>query len=606
MPTLTGERLDALRELMKTEDYAIDAYLVPTEDAHQSEYIADCDKRRYWISGFTGSAGFAVVSLDEAALFTDGRYFLQASEELDSNWTLMKQGLPNVPTWQNYLVHNLPAGSRIGLDPTLISVADASQLSDELKASGSSLVPIQKNLIDIIWKERPDAPKDHVFVHPIEFAGKSHQEKLSDLHAHIKSKDAFGLIVSALDEIAWLFNLRGSDIECNPVFFSYAIITQTGSTLYVDDAKLSDSVREHLGSEVIIRSYADVFDDLRKIGSELEESNQKLLINAKTSLSVEVAVGKENVTEERSIITDLKAIKNETELQGFRDCHVRDGAALIRYFAWLEDQLKQGAVLDEVDAADRLEKFRSAEEHYAGLSFDTISSTGPNGAIIHYSPEKPTAKIIDPTLIYLCDSGGQYKDGTTDVTRTLHFGEPTAYEKRCFTRVLQGHIAIDAAVFPTGTTGYLLDPFARQALWKDGLDFLHGTGHGVGSFLNVHEGPHGIGIRIGYNSTPLAAGMSVTNEPGYYENGKFGIRIENVLLVKKIDTPHNFNDRGYLGFEHVTITPIGLSLIDVELLSAEEKEWVNTYHAECLKKLGPRVADCSLTTAWLEKETMPI
>ncbi|KAI9012690.1 peptidase M24, structural domain-containing protein [Phycomyces nitens] len=605
MPTLTGQRLDALRELMKAEEYGLDAYLVPTEDAHQSEYIADCDKRRHWISGFTGSAGFAVVSLAEAALFTDGRYFLQASEELDSNWTLMKQGLPNVPTWQKYLVNNLPAGSRIGLDPTLISVADANQLSEELKASGSVLVPIQKNLVDLIWNDRPDAPKDSVFVHPIQFAGKLHQEKLSDLHAHIKSKDAFGLIVSALDEIAWLFNLRGSDIECNPVFFSYAIITQTGATLYVDDAKLSDSVHEHL-ADVVIRPYSTVFEDLAKIGLQLVESKEALLINAKTSLAVEVAVGQDNVVEERAIITDLKAIKNEAELQGFRDCHLRDGAALIRYFAWLEAELKNVSVLDEVDAADRLERFREAEEHYAGLSFDTISSTGPNGAIIHYKPEKPTAKIIDPTLIYLCDSGGQYKDGTTDVTRTLHFGTPTAYEKRCFTRVLQGHIAIDSAIFPTGTTGYLLDPFARQALWKDGLDFLHGTGHGVGSFLNVHEGPHGIGIRIGYNSTPLAEGMSVTNEPGYYEDGKFGIRIENVLLVKSVDTPHNFNDRGYLGFEHVTIAPIGLNLIDVELLSAEEKKWVNDYHTECREKLGPRVADCPLTTAWLEKETVAI
>jgi Xaa-Pro aminopeptidase len=289
-----------------------------------------------------------------------------------------------------------------------------------------------------------------------------------------------------------------------------------------------------------------------------------------------------------------------------RACHIRDGAALVQYFAWLEQKLLADEKIDEVESSDRLEQFRAAQEHYVGLSFATISSTGPNGAIIHYKPEKETCKVIDPNAIYLCDSGGQYLDGTTDVTRTFHFGTPTAYEKRCFTRVLQGHIAIDQAVFPKGTTGYLLDPFARQYLWKDGLNFLHGTGHGVGSFLNVHEGPHGIGIRVSYNDTPLAAGMTVTDEPGYYEDGKFGIRIENVIIVKEADTPNNFGGRGYLGFEHVTIAPIGRNLIDVDLLSPSERKWVNDYHQECLTKLGPLIAHDELATAWLKKETLPI
>lgn len=289
-----------------------------------------------------------------------------------------------------------------------------------------------------------------------------------------------------------------------------------------------------------------------------------------------------------------------------RACHIRDGAALVQYFAWLEQKLLANEKIDEVESSDRLEQFRAAQEHYVGLSFATISSTGPNGAIIHYKPEKETCKVIDPNAIYLCDSGGQYLDGTTDVTRTFHFGTPTAYEKRCFTRVLQGHIAIDQAVFPKGTTGYLLDPFARQYLWKDGLNFLHGTGHGVGSFLNVHEGPHGIGIRVSYNDTPLAAGMTVTDEPGYYEDGKFGIRIENVIIVKEADTPNNFGGRGYLGFEHVTIAPIGRNLIDVDLLSPSERKWVNDYHQECLTKLTPLIAHDELATAWLKKETLPI
>lgn len=592
---------------MKSQEYNVDAFLIPSEDSHQSEYIADCDKRRHWISGFTGSAGFAIVSTHEAALFTDGRYFLQASEQLDSNWTLMKQGLPGVPTWQEYLVKNLPAGSRIGVDPKLITASDARQLSSSLSTVGSSLVVIHENLVDKAWgAERPLAPKDHVIVQPIKFAGKSHADKLEDLRKYIVEKGAYGVVVSALDEVAWLFNLRGSDVECNPVFYSYAIISKADAVLYVDPAKVPDAVKEHLGSHVTLKPYDAIFDDLRKLSDTLASSGEKLIANSKTSLAVEVAAGKDNVQEERSFINDAKAIKNDAELKGMRDCHLRDAAALVHYFAWLEKQLKAGTKLDEVDGADKLEGFRAQQGDYVGLSFDTISSTGENGAIIHYKPEKDTCKVIDIKQIYLCDSGGQYKDGTTDVTRTYHFGEPTAYEKRCFTRVLQGHIAIDSAVFPQGTTGFLLDPFARHALWKDGLDFRHGTGHGVGSFLNVHEGPQGIGVRIAYNDTPLAVGMTVTNEPGYYEDGKFGIRIENVLIVRKADTPHNFGDRGYLGFEHVTLVPIGLNLIDKELLSPEEKKWVNDYHAECLAKIGPLVASDPDAVAWLKRETTPI
>ncbi|KAL9538027.1 hypothetical protein MBANPS3_011252 [Mucor bainieri] len=601
MPTATSDRLASLRSQMK--EHQVDAFLAPSEDAHQSEYIADCDKRRHWISGFTGSAGFAIVTSTEAALFTDGRYFLQASQQLDDNWTLMKQGLPGVPTWQEYLVKNLPAGSRIGLDPTLINAVDAHQLNVQLEPLGSSLVPIHENLIDLAWgKDRPESPKDKVFVQPVQFTGKSVHDKLEELRTHIKNKSAYGTVVSALDEIAWLFNLRGSDIECNPVFFSYAIVNENEAILYLDLDKLTDEVKSHLGSAVTTKPYSQFFADLKALNLD----GKKLLVNNKTSLAVEVAVGETNVLEERSFITDAKAIKTKEELQGMRDCHLRDGAALVHYFAWLEKKLLAGEKLSEVEAADRLEQFRAVQEHYVGLSFATISSTGSNGAIIHYKPEPETCKVIDPDNIYLCDSGGQYRDGTTDVTRTFHFKTPSAYEKRCFTRVLQGHIAIDEAVFPKGTTGYLLDPFARQHLWKDGLNFLHGTGHGVGSFLNVHEGPHGIGIRPHFNDTALAAGMTVTDEPGYYEDGKFGIRIENVILVKDVETPNNFGGRGYLGFEHVTIAPIGLNLIDVDLLSPSEIKWVNAYHEECLAKLGPLVAHDELATAWLKKETVPI
>jgi len=607
MPTDTTERIAKLRELMQLPKYNIHAFVVPSEDAHQSEYIAEVDKRRAFISGFTGSAGCAVITLTQAALFTDGRYFLQASKELDSNWMLMKQGLPDVPTWQEWVVKALPGGSRVGVDARLITAADARLLNESLGAVNSSLVPVSENLVDLVWADgQPSPPCNPIKVLDIKYSGKPHTEKITNLRDEFSKRKVHGTIVSTLDEIAWLFNLRGSDIEFNPVFMSYAIVTTSDIALYVNESKVDDKVRSHLGATISIKPYDRVWKDLEALRSSLETSQQKFLITNRTSFAIENSLGKENVTESRSPITDFKAIKNETELEGMRQCHLRDAAALCNYFAWLEAQLKAGAKLSEVDVADKLESCRRELADFVGLSFDTISSTGPNGAIIHYKPERSTCAIVDHNLIYLCDSGGQYLDGTTDVTRTYHFSTPTAREKRCFTRVLQGHIAIDKAVFPRGITGYLLDPFARAALWKDGLDFRHGTGHGVGAFLNVHEGPHGIGTRVAFNDTPLQASMTVTNEPGYYEDGKFGIRIENVLLVKEVETPNNFGDRGYLGFEHVTLVPIGHNLIDADLLCPAEKKWVDDYHSECLAKVGPLLKPGSIGLEWLERETRPI
>ncbi|KAG0271524.1 hypothetical protein BGZ95_000656 [Linnemannia exigua] len=555
--TNTTTRVQKLRALMQSPEYNVTAFVVPSEDAHQSEYVAECDERR-----------LAVVALDSAALFTDGRYFLQASQQLDSNWTLMKSGLPEVPTWQEYLVKNLPAGSRIGIDPLVFTATDAYKLETDLAKVGSSLVPVA--------------------------------------NLDLEKKGVAGFVVSGLDEIAWLFNLRGADVHCNPVFFSYAIVTPDYVNLYLQEKSTSAEVREHLGSEVTVKSYETVFDDLRALSANLKANKQKFLLGARTNLAMAVALGKENTTETRSPVTDAKAIKNETEMEGIRQCHLRDSAALINYFAWLEEQLANGVELDEADGAERLQQFRAEQAGFVGLSFDTISSTGPNGAIIHYKPEKPNAARINPDLVYLCDSGGQYIDGTTDVTRTLHFKTPSAHEKRCFTRVLQGHISIDSAVFPDGTSGYLLDVLARRALWSDGLDFRHGTGHGVGAFLNVHEGPHGCGTRIAYNDIPLVPGMTLTNEPGYYEDGKFGIRIENVMLVRKVDTLHNFGGRGYYGFEHVTLVPMQIKLIERSLLTHLEVEWLNAYHAECLEKVSPFLAKDSPGLKWLQREAVSI
>jgi len=303
---------------------------------------------------------------------------------------------------------------------------------------------------------------------------------------------------------------------------------------------------------------------------------------------------------------DLKAIKNSTELEGFRQCHIRDGAALARYFSWLEEQLNNGVKLNESQGSDQLAKFRSELDHFRGLSFQTISSTGPNGAIIHYAPDPDDCDIIKKDQIYLCDSGGQYLDGTTDVTRTWHFGTPTQEEKRAFTRVLQGHISIDTAIFPTGTTGYLIDSFARRALWQDGLDYRHGTGHGIGHYLNVHEGPHGIGTRIALNASPLKPGMTISNEPGYYADGRFGIRIESIVLVREVKTPNNFGDKGYLGFENITVCPIQTKLVDVTLMSEGEKVWLNKYHADTWEKVSPLLKNDVRALEWLKRECAPL
>ncbi|KAF9437259.1 hypothetical protein BGZ76_001424 [Entomortierella beljakovae] len=605
--TNTTDRISRLRVLMQSPEYNVNAFVIPAEDAHQSEYVAECDERRSYISGFTGSAGLAIVSLDSAALFTDGRYFLQASQQLDSNWTLMKSGLPNVPTWQEYLEKSIPPGSRIGIDPLVFTAADAASLEKKLSKSGSSLVSIP-NLVDLIWKERPSRPAKNLSILSTKTTGKTHIEKIADLRHELTKNDVAGFVVSSLDEIAWLFNMRGSDVHCNPVFFGYAVVTQEFVNLYLQEKSVTKEVRDHLGSIVQIKPYDAIYEDLQIFSRSNSQGNdrQKILLGTRTNLALQAALGKENTVEMMSPVAYAKAIKNDAELDGIRQCHLRDAAAVINYFAWLENQLQEGSQVDEVDGANQLQKFREEQKGFVGLSFDTISSTGANGAIIHYKPEKPVASVIDPKLVYLCDSGGQYQDGTTDITRTLHFQTPTAFEKHCFTRVLQGHIAIDSAIFPEGTTGYNLDILSRRALWSDGLDFRHGTGHGVGAFLNVHEGPHGCGPRLAYNEVPLVPGMTLTNEPGYYEDGKFGIRIENVLLVRKAETKHKFGGKDYYGFEHVTFVPIQSKMIEKPLLSKSEVDWINRYHEECIKKVSPYLAKDSLGFQWLMKETVPI
>jgi len=476
---------------------------------------------------------------------------------------------------------------------------------------------VPENLVDKIWKDRPLRPTEKVIVLNEKYAGKSYKEKLDDLRKDLKKKKAAGMVVSMLDEVAWLFNLRGSDIPYNPVFFSYAAVTPNSATLYVDSSKLGPEVKEYLGTTVEIKPYDALFSDLTDIAetaaNEVQQNGTtkshepKLLLSNKSSWALNLGLGGDDKVEEaRSPIADAKAIKNDNELEGMRQCHIRDGAALIKYFAWLEHELLNGSWIDEVQGADKLEEIRSKGEHFMGLSFDTISSTGPNAAVIHYKPEPGNCSVIDPKAIYLCDSGAQYLDGTTDTTRTLHFGEPSEMEIKAYTLVLKGVIALDRAVFPKGTTGFAIDAFARQHLWREGLDYRHGTGHGVGSFLNVHEGPIGIGTRAAYSEVSLSIGNVISDEPGYYEDGNFGIRIENMIMAKEARTNHKFGDKPWIAFEHVTMVPMCRKLIDPTLLATEERDWLNHYHKEVWEKTNGFFKNDERTTRWLRRETASI
>ncbi|CAO1626091.1 unnamed protein product [Parajaminaea phylloscopi] len=650
----TTARVAHLRALMAQND--VQAYIVPSEDAHASEYPADSDLRRGFITGFNGSAGTAVVTTvapvaasapagdeadrskgePEALLFTDGRYFLQAEQQLTpSVWKLMKQGEEGVPTWSEYLTGSLPPGTTIGIDASLVAISDYQDLADDLAKRGSQLKSLPTNLVDEVWNSlpngepgaRPLAPRNEIFVQPLKYAGKSVAEKVKEVRAEVsklsQSKSTggapvCGYVATMLDEVAWLTNLRGTDVPYNPVFFAYAIVPleeRGPATVYLEGSKLTLEAREQLAEAgIATKPYGDFYGDLQAIGASLT-GQETFLIGKRGSLAVSDALGGlAKIHADRSPIVDLKSLKNEVELEGFRRCHILDGAALANYFAWLEAELEAGKTVREFEGSEKLKAFRAQMPGFRGESFTTISSTGPNGAIIHYSPnpEPGQSHVIDRNRVYLCDSGAQFVDGTTDVTRTLHFS-PTSETaddlkeiKTAFTKVLQGHIAIDRAVFPKGTTGYLLDVLARKALWEEGLDYRHGTGHGVGSYLNVHEGPAGIGTRLVFNETPLKEKMVLSNEPGFYKDGSWGIRIENLVIVQPAQTAKNFGNKGFHTFEHLTMCPIQVSLIDDALLDDKEKAWINSYHDEVLAKVGPILAgmgdDGRQGLSWLQRE----
>ncbi|XP_024019004.1 probable Xaa-Pro aminopeptidase P [Morus notabilis] len=624
------EKLRALRQLFSKPGVGIDAYIIPSQDAHQSEFIAECYMRRAYISGFTGSAGTAVVTKDKAALWTDGRYFLQADKQLSSSWILMRAGNLGVPTSSEWLSDVLAPGGRVGIDPFLFSADAAEELRDAIAKKNHELVFLyDTNLVDEIWKEaRPKPPNKLIRVHDLKYAGLDVASKFSTLRSELVNAGSSAIVISMLDEIAWLSNLRGNDIPHSPVMYAYLIVEINKAKLFVDNSKVNPDVMEHLKSAgVELMPYDTILSEVKSLAAQgarlwLDRSSvNAAIVNTYTAACEKQYkhIEKTNKSQKNvdlngwstapagiykaSPVSLAKAIKTAAELEGMQNCHLRDAAALAQFWAWLEEEIHKDVKLTEVEVADQLLEFRSRQSGFIGTSFDTISGSGPNGAIIHYKPEPASCSIVDGNKLFLLDSGGQYVDGTTDITRTVHFGEPKAWEKECFTRVLQGHIALDQAVFPENTPGFVLDAFARSSLWKIGLDYRHGTGHGVGAALNVHEGPQSISFRYG-NMTPLQKGMIVSNEPGYYEDHAFGIRIENLIVVKEADTPIRFGGIEYLGFEKLTFVPIQAKLIDLTLLSAEEITWLNDYHSQVWEKVSPLLDGSALQ--WLWNNTQPL
>ncbi|SPO21611.1 probable aminopeptidase P, cytoplasmic [Ustilago trichophora] len=608
-PDVTGPRLAALRKLMDEE--SVDFYLVPTDDAHATEYTAPSDQRRVWISAFTGSAGTAIVGKDSAHLFADGRYHIQAAEQLDDNWTLHKVGVTGVLDWPAWLVEQAKEGTKVGMDPALISYTQGKALVAALEQAEASVVFPSRNLVDGAWgSDRPAPIASPVYEHELKFAGKPAAAKIEDVKKDLESKPkGSAYFVSALDEVAWLLNLRGASIPCHPVFPAYILISAEKSVLFIRAELLPEGgdadkyVRDTLKLQV--EPYDSIWDYLRRWISEGSDG-RKLVSGEKLSYAVANAVGDDKLDLlDPSPVALRKAIKNDVELEGFRKSHIRDGAAWVRWAAWLEEHVKvKHAKIDEWEAAVKFQEIRKELPLYSGDSYDAISAAGPNAALPHYETPEKGSRVIDRETPYLNDSGAQYHDGTIDCTRTVHFGRPSADHKRSYTRVLQGHIRLSQAKFPAGTTGVQLDTIARGALWEDGLDYRHGTGHGIGSFLDVHEGPQGFSTMSGGSKKPVALqeNMVLTNEPGFYEEGHYGIRTESLLAVKRVDTHRNFGGVAWYGFERITQVPIATNLVDFSLLSYSEVRWLKEHNAEVRKVLMPLIKDDKRAVRWLRRQ----
>jgi Xaa-Pro aminopeptidase len=577
---LVRERVASLRIAM--QQAGVSACIIPGTDAHASEYIAEFWKEREWISGFNGSAGTAVVSLQKAGLWTDSRYFLQAADQLaETGIELMKQGLPETPDSMAWLAGELKAGERVGVNAQMFSLNGFAAMKAELALSGIELVSI--DLLAQVWKDRPALPTKPFFVFDVKYAGKSASDKLQELRAEMKKARADVFVLSGLDDIAWLFNVRGADVDYNPVTIAYALVEDDKATLFVAPEKVTAETRPYLENEgVSVAPYLAVYDALKAIPA----SKAVLVDGAKLNQSLFEAIPAAcTIRNSMSPVFKLKSIKNEVEMAGYRRAMVKDGVALTRFFKWLEENLKSGK-LTETSVDRKLYEFRSQQENFIGESFGTIAGFGPHGAIVHYSATEESASTLKPDNVFLLDSGGQYLDGTTDITRTVALGMPTVQQKIDFTLVLKGHIALTTATFPAGTRGSQLDILARKAMWDLGLNYGHGTGHGVGHFLNVHEGPQS--IRAEENPVVLQAGMFMSNEPGLYRTGKYGIRTENLVHI----VPGKKTEFGqFLKFETITLYPIDQLLIDVDLMTDEDILWLNEYHKKVYEALAPKLEE---------------
>jgi Xaa-Pro aminopeptidase len=588
------DRLKALREQLKRD--RLDGFVVPLTDEHMSEYVGAYAQRLAWLTGFQGSAGSAVVLPEEAAIFVDGRYTLQVREQVDAtHWQYV--GVPQSSTAQ-WLREHAPDGARIGYDPWLHTKSWVRQAAEALAEKGAELVAVESNPVDAVWPDRPAPSAARLIVHPDSYAGRNAADKRQEMADWLSSKKADAVVLSALDSIAWTFNIRGQDVDRTPVALAYAIVhADATADLYVAPEKLAGDVLEHLGNAVRVHDRTSFAGDLEEFSGKRIAADPERAVSAIFGL---LEKGGAAILELRDPAVLPKAIKNEVEIAGHKAAQARDGAALSRFLHWLSVEGPKGGQT-ELSAAASLRDFREDTGCLVDLSFDTISGSGPNGAVVHYRVEEKTNRPIESGTLYLVDSGGQYRDGTTDVTRTIAIGTPSAEMRERFTLVLKGHIALARAQFPKGTRGSQLDVLARQYLWAAGLDYAHGTGHGVGSFLSVHEGPQRIATSS-VGDEPLQPGMILSNEPGYYKAGEYGIRIENLVLVERRDVAGA--EQEMMGFETLTFAPLDRHLVAVAMLTDAEREWLNGYHARVQAVVGPQLEGAA--RAWLEGACAPL
>lgn len=640
----SSELLKVLRKLMKK--FSVSTYIVPSEDAHQSEYTASNDQRRSYISGFTGSAGIAIITLHEAALSTDSRYFIQAEKQLDNNWTLLKQGVAGVPNWIEWCFEQtlhekdqLNESGIIAVDPRLISANVGLSLLQKCHSMNLNFVTdLEYNLIDKVKKIIGDKDnnknkdreknKNSIFVYDIKFAGESALKKIKRVRKMLDNDNCFAYVASMLDSIAYLLNLRGNDIDFNPVFFSYLVITSENVVLYVDKNKLSKKVTSYLndefGSELIISSYNQIWNDLPALTNKLNKENNKICLDSNANYSIFNSVPSIYEINFRSVGTEIKGIKNKIEQKNNKLAQVYDSVALVRFFGWLDEQKQLGSELSELDICRKTFEYRSQMPNFKGLSFSTIAASGSNSAIVHYEPTPDDFSKVDMNSILLLDSGAQYLEGTTDITRTVHLGTPTEKQRKAYSLVLAGHLNVAMLKFKQGFSSYSIDALARLPLKRFGWDYGHGTGHGIDNYICVHAGPCGLSpMQTGYNYKPLEAGNFISDEPGVYLEGEWGIRIESdisvVADVDDDDDDHknynkdnansnanaNANVNDNLMFDYLSMVPFCRNLIDIQYLKGDQIEWVNAFHEKVVVTLTPWLEQIGDQRAllWLRKAT---